>query len=496
MIPSFRSFAQPLRRLRLAALAGAAVTLCGSTMAFDPNVTCPTLTNALSQFRVLIDGRFTDGVDEGGHLRGEWSDIVPQAFVVDPSGALFRTCVGDPAAGSIVYTSLAPGEGVSVDALYLMYDFLADTNDPSLFAVGDTLAQVSFGVHLPTSLGGVPNQNTPITVKFIVSNPVIGTSAAVRPAAVIGIGTSIDVVFDVNIPGGQTNVPGFRIGLQGAATFGPSVNSATPHLQAELEVGLRIPPNFGTPGGPIPGNGIDPATGLYDPAPKFWGSSFNDPTGGGGGIGLAAVAAAIPVTTHPASANLVTINPNGSVTVNSGANAGSGFVPLDAASFRKMVLDKFTALRATSTDKRQQHELDEIIQLLLASQNPAFYLDAARLAPRKGVAVFAFDAAVVEEIGELIPADKTSALAVALQACLDKVLGMDGEFVRVAIVDATAANVDPKRIKAAQDELARGDADAAAGRNIRAIVHYASAFSALNGRGRGDHDDDDRGGRH
>ena len=486
LLPRVSPLPQSFRRLQLAALASAVVTLCGSALAFDPDVTCPALANAVSRFPVIIDGRFTDGVDEGGRLRGEWSDIVPQAFVVDPSGALFRTCLDDPAAGSIVYTSLAPeqiitpslteGGGAPVEALYLMYDFLAAQKNPSLFSQGQTLAQVSFGVHLPASLGGIEGQNTPITVRFVVANPIIGVGRTA--AAVVGEpGTFIDVVFDVNIPEGQTNVPGFRIGLEGAVTFGPSVNSTTPHLQAELEVGLRIPAGFGTPGGPFPGNGIDPATGLYDPAPKFWGSGFNDAPGGGGEGGPLARASVLIPSNRAASANLVTINPDGSVRVNSGADAGPGFVPFDTTNLRTMVLDKVKALRAASTDTRTNHELDEVIGLLTASLKPIFYLDAARLAPRKGLTVFALDAGAVDELTDLIRSKKTApSLAAVLPGCVDQILGLDGEFARVAIVDAIAAGADGKRITQANNELARGDADAAAGRNVRAIVRYASAW--------------------
>lgn len=466
------SLAQPFRRLRFAALAGVAITLAGTAGAFDPNATVPTVTNAISRFPITVDGRFTPIFSEGGPQAVEWSDITPQAFVITPTGGLFRTSLDDPNAGSFVYTSLDSG----VDALYLMYDFTAMQVPLEQFHRGQTLAQVKFGVHLPTNLGGTPDTNTPIVVRFVVGGGIIGAAAAAAPAAIVIIGgTQVNVVFDVDIVGGQTNVPGFVIGLEGAVSFGSSPNSATPHLQAELGVGLRIPVGFGTPGGPFPGNGINPATGLYDPAPKFWGSGFK----------------ASPADPDPAaSANKVTINPDGSVTVNSGADAGAGFVPFAIIDARKLALDKVKALRAAATDPSVQRRLDEIIRDQQAASYPALYLDQARLAPRGGTRVFDIDEDTLEDLRDLIRRVPATPLALALQKCVDKLIGIDGEFARVAINDAIAAHKDAQKIARALAELARGDADAAANRNESAVDHYAAAWAAVTRSDRHDDNDD------
>ena len=466
------SFAQPLRRLRLTALASAAITLCGTALALDPNATVPSVTNAISRFPITVDGRFTSIFTEGGTSGLEWSDIIPQAFLITPSGGLFRTTLDDPNAGSFVYTSLDSG----VDALYLMYDFVAQQVPLEQFHEGQTLAEVKFGVHLPVNFGGTPDTNTPIVVRFVVGRGIgIGAAAQVTPAVVIGGGTQVNVVFDVDIPGGQTNVPGFLIGLEGAVSFGGSPNSATPHLQAELGVGLRIPVNFGTA---FPGNGVNPTTGLYDPAPKFWGSGFK----------------ASPTDPDPAaSANKVTINPDGSVTVNSGADAGAGFVPFAAGDGRKMALDKLKALRAAATDKGTQRRLDDIISDQQAASYPSLYLDQARLAPRGGRRVFDADEETLQDLQELIRRNPGTALATALQKCVDKLIGIDGEFARVAIADAITANKDPRVIAAALADLARGDRDAAANRNGSAVDHYEDAWSDVTSSGRHGDDDDDHG---
>ena len=146
----------------------------------------------------------------------------------------------------------------------------------------------------------------------------------------------------------------------------------------------------------------------------------------------------------------------------------------------------------------EQHlPLDEVIRRLQASLNPALYLDQARLKPGVGWRVFANDLETVEILSGLIRRNPGTPLAKALQGCLDKIIALDGEFARVAIDDAIKAGADPLKIKAAQAELARGDKDAAAGRNEFAIVHYAFAWSRVtrpsrggDGDGDGDHDRD------
>ena len=468
--------------------------------------TCPQTTNAFSQFPVIIDGRFTPDSIIVPTLAAavfppnvhEWSDVTPQAFITDlNTGALFRTCPDDPNANSFVYTALAPGEtgGGSADALYLMYDFVGQKLDPGLFAPGQVLAQVTFGVHLPPpsgggefpGFGGTPdaNGNTQITVKFKVPQFVIGRAAVVGGGG--GGQIPVDVVFDVL--NGQSDVPSSALfGLQGAASFGSSPNSPDNHLQAELEVGLRVPAGFGTPGGPLPGGGIDPSTGLYDPAPKFWGSGFESAPGGGGGggIGFAARAAAAPVSTFlPASANIVTINPNGSVNVNSGANAGRGFVPFAGLSAKKNVSLKLVALRSQLTG-RNLRELNEAIDLLGRSLAIGLFTDPARPNPIGGSRVFRYEGDAVDELSEIIRSKPTlpNALIGLLRDAIDKMVGADAEFATTAIQDAIAAGKDPRIIAAAKRELAEGDRAAARGRNEDAIEEYQEAWSIVVGGGR------------
>lgn len=209
-------------------------------------------TNPVSAFPMTMDGQFTGGVVAGVAI-GEWSDITPLAFIspTNPSGILLRTEVGDPLANSLLYAGIAPETvGGPVEDLYLMYDYLPRTNP--FFSPGEFIADIAFPITLP-------NQ----TERFITVQFRGGNSGP----------TSFDVLVDQN-GDGNPDVLASSLGMDGALGFGPSELSSLPHLLIELEVPLRIPAGFGTPGGPFPQAGINPLTGLYDPDPAFWGANI------------------------------------------------------------------------------------------------------------------------------------------------------------------------------------------------------------------------------
>lgn len=237
----------------------------------------------ISQFPFSLDGKFSGG--------GEWSDITPFAFLSVPGQTATPVPLGSGntelwAAISHNVAS-APGDL----QLHLLYDFLPRTSPPS---GGETFARVSFPVTLP---GRPTGDRTNISVLFIGN----------------GGPSFFDVFVDLNLDG-TPDFPAAQLGILGSASASSSSLGATPHLIAELEVPLRIPAGFGTgqPGG-LPGGGINPATGLYDPDPVFWGASGSgdgtaqSPGGGSGG----------PL--QSASAATIGINPNGSLTITPGA---------------------------------------------------------------------------------------------------------------------------------------------------------------------------------
>ena len=248
--------------------------------------------NGFSAFPMTVDGHFN------GLGNGEWSDVSPANFFSQPGAPAIPTGFGNPAApgsNSALYAALGASGPGAVPTLHLLYDFLPRTPLGGPLGInGETFATIKFNMHVP---GGVEQD---ITVIFQGRN-----LAAVGGAGAVG--GFFDIFVDLDFDG-VGDVLASQVGLVGAADFGPSPLSPQPHLIVELGVGLRIQPGFGTPGGPLPGNGINPATGLYDPDPAFWGAA-------GGGNGGTAGAGGAADTLQSASNALFTINPNGSTTV-------------------------------------------------------------------------------------------------------------------------------------------------------------------------------------
>lgn len=302
--PSFRSLAP------LALLAGALIS-SPAALAQAPGDDGQ-VENPVSQFPIIVDGLFTGGVS-GGQIVGEWSDVAPLAFIspTSPGGTLVRTTLEDPLRNSLLYAGIAPGTTEGGLELYLMYDYLPRTN--TLFAPGEFIADIRFPVTLPpVEQGAPPRDNQFITVQFRGGGvATTGVSSAI--AAIPGVAVLVDINGD-----GIPDTTASALGMDGAVGFGPSTLSALDHLLVELEVPLRIPAQFGDldrdgnqdPNEPFPPAGINPATGLYDPDPAFWGANIakND-------------------VDPPASAAIFQILPNGTTVANSTAVPLAGEIP-------------------------------------------------------------------------------------------------------------------------------------------------------------------------
>jgi hypothetical protein len=249
-------------------------------------------TNGVSAFPMNIDGSFSNGPGVG-----EWSDVTPSFFFSAPN-VTANPLPGSAGANTALYAALGTSLGEppgSDPRLHLLYDFLPRTNQ--FVAPGELVASVTFPVTLPNQQTG---EKTNISVLFVGAVP--------RPqGGAAGGGSFFDIFADLDLDG-IGDVPAASLGLVGAAGFGHSPLGAFDHLIVELGVGLRIQPGFGTPGGPLPGGGINPATGLYDPDPAFWGAA-------GGGDGTLAGPGGAAGNLQSASTASFQIMPNGSTVV-------------------------------------------------------------------------------------------------------------------------------------------------------------------------------------
>lgn len=277
------------------------------------------VTNPLSSFDVTVDGLFSGGVDAAS-VQGEWSDITPIGFLSPPFGTfedLLRTPPGTP--NALTYAAVAPGiqGGEVVDGLYLMYAYGPRTN--TFFDAGEFIADVIFPMTVDACDDGCFKE-TLVRVLFqgavfpeSSEDPAAGTEiAGLIPIDDDGDGFAdgfapslftVSVFADLNEDSQFTDTDPqiFGSGIEGAIGFGPSPLSGGEnsliHLLVEVEVPLLIDaaavtdpesPFFGGVGFDVFGT----PTG-YSPDPVFWGAS-----------------AANDAIDPPASAGIVSIDPN------------------------------------------------------------------------------------------------------------------------------------------------------------------------------------------
>jgi len=255
-------------------------------------------TAQISAFSFTLDGAFTGG--------GEWSDVTPFAFISTPGGTT-PTVLGDPNKNTLLYAALSHNVASPANdlQLHLMYDFLPRTLLP---LPGEVVASVTFPVTLSNPAGQTirPKENISVILKGS-ANTLVGFF-------------DIFVDLDVNDAGSQLFPISDFPGLKGFGNFGPSSLSPLDHLLVELEVSLRLEASDITPSGPLDrpngqggssggagGSGINPATGMYDPDPVFWGAAA-----GGDGTGTPSLG---EEPLQDATAVVIGINGDGSLAV-------------------------------------------------------------------------------------------------------------------------------------------------------------------------------------
>lgn len=142
---------------------------------------------------------------------------------------------------------------------------------------------------------------------------------------------------------------------------------------------------------------------------------------------------------------------------------------------KQAVLNQLIAFRATVTDKEDGKKLDEAIKHLQKSLDPDLWIDDSHPKPKGGEKVFNEEKDTVNQLKNLMK-DKHSTIPDAtIQGWINRIVQADRFLAQVAINDAVARGGDPKKIAKANEELSKGDADAA-GKPDNAIEPYRNAW--------------------
>jgi uncharacterized repeat protein (TIGR01451 family) len=150
--------------------------------------------------------------------------------------------------------------------------------------------------------------------------------------------------------------------------------------------------------------------------------------------------------------------------------------------YKQKVLADLAAWRGTLTDHEDGEEVDEALHHLLNSLNWNWWLDGNLLTPKNGEHVFSEEKEAVGKLLELGDdndddhhGDSPSSLSGPALDFVTRLTAADRALADVAITEAMG-NVPVKHILRAQTELARGNADASAGKYEAAIEHYRQAW--------------------
>ena len=141
------------------------------------------------------------------------------------------------------------------------------------------------------------------------------------------------------------------------------------------------------------------------------------------------------------------------------------------------VLDDLKTLRSTVTRKQDGKKLDQAIDHLTESLAPELWLDGDHLQSKKGETVFQQAKDTVEKLRELVQDKKSTITDVTLNGFIDRLVSIDRALATIAINDAISGGGNAPKLAQAHSELAKGDADAAAGKSVNAIEHYRAAWA-------------------
>lgn len=148
-----------------------------------------------------------------------------------------------------------------------------------------------------------------------------------------------------------------------------------------------------------------------------------------------------------------------------------------ARGVKQDVLAEMIALRTNVTSSADDNRLDAAIASLTASLAPALWVDETHLVRKQGDSVFQNEKDAVGKLLDLIGDNRSTIPAPTLQGFIARLVKADRLLAVISVQEAAASVTAAKKIAEDQNEIALGDADAAAGNPLNAIEHYRNAWS-------------------
>jgi hypothetical protein len=150
---------------------------------------------------------------------------------------------------------------------------------------------------------------------------------------------------------------------------------------------------------------------------------------------------------------------------------------LGAQGVKSNVLAELIALRdSVNFTQPLAQKLDDAIQHLANSLNPAYWIDQTHLQPKGGNTAMNEEKLAVNKLQDIMGANECPVAPAVLQGFIDRIVKSDRLLAIISIQDAANAGLNPKKIAQDLAMVAKGDAEAAAGRYVNAIEHYRNAW--------------------
>ncbi|MDB6029791.1 MAG: hypothetical protein JWM16_129 [Verrucomicrobiales bacterium] len=176
--------------------------------------------------------------------------------------------------------------------------------------------------------------------------------------------------------------------------------------------------------------------------------------------------------------------PIGTTTVHCVASDPSGnttscdftIVVLGPLGVKRDVVNDLTALRATISSKNDGRELDDAIGYLAESIDPTLWLDQIHVEPKHGQRAFQEEMQSVHELVELIQHNSSLIPTATLQGFIDRIVKSDHLLALIAINEAVAAGVNPRKVADAQWHFDEAEVSVSQGNFEQATHQYREAW--------------------